>query len=66
MDEDLVLEKRLESLRVKHQEIDDTIDDICQTPYYDQLRVARLKKERLALRQEMAMIEDFLYPDMPA
>ncbi len=66
MDEDLLLEKRLERLRLRHQEIDDEIDDVSKTPYYDQLRVARLKKERLALRQEMTQIEGFLYPDMPA
>ena len=66
LDEDIALSKRLESLRSKHQEIDDEIDGLTNAPYYDQLYVARRKKERAQLRCMIGDIEAQLYPDIIA
>lgn len=64
--EEITLTKRLDGLRNKHQEIDDEIDDLMRQSYYDQLYVARRKKERAQLRTLMAEIESQLYPDIIA
>ena len=61
MDEELTLEKRLEQLREEHRILDETIK-IAQKGL-DQLRVARLKKEKLRLRDQINWIESQLFPD---
>jgi hypothetical protein len=66
LDEDIALSKRLDCLRLKHQEIDDEIDELTRKPYYDQLYVARRKKERAQLRSNISDIEAQLYPDIIA
>ncbi len=66
MEEEIALTKRLDALRNKHQEIDDEIDDLTKHSYYDQLYVARRKKERAQLRTMMAEVEAMLYPDIIA
>ena len=66
MNDEIVLSKRLDSLRMKHQEIDDEIDSLTRENYYDQLQVARMKKERAQLRTMMSQIEAQLYPDIIA
>ncbi len=63
MEEELLLEKRLESLRIQHKELDDAIDRLSREEYQDELRIRRLKKEKLALRDKILQIEDDLYPD---
>jgi hypothetical protein len=62
MNEDLVLIKRLESLRVQHKQIDDRIDHDALDDFTRQ----RLKRERLNLRTEINKIEQVVYPDIIA
>ena len=66
MDDEVVLEKKLDVLRDKHREIDALIDNLAETPYHDQLRLMRLKKQRLDLRERIIQIEAVLYPDIIA
>ena len=63
MEEELLLEKRLDSLKIQHKELDAAIDLLSREDYMDELRIRRLKKEKLALRDKILQIEDELYPD---
>ena len=65
MDESDIL-RRLELLRVEHRDLDVAIDALVSTVTSDQLQIARLKKRKLLLRDEIAMLEDQLIPDIIA
>lgn len=60
------LKRRLEELREKHRALDDAIRELQDSGVVDALQVARLKKEKLALKDQMAWIEDQLMPDIIA
>ncbi|WP_242097041.1 DUF465 domain-containing protein [Sphingomonas sp. CROZ-RG-20F-R02-07] len=57
---------RLDVLRTEHRDLDAAIDALAASGVPDQLRTARLKKRKLRLRDEIAMIEDHLVPDIIA
>lgn len=57
---------RLEVLRTEHRDLDAAIAALDTTGVPDQLRSARLKKRKLRLRDEIAMLEDELIPDIIA
>jgi hypothetical protein len=63
-DDDLV--RRLELLRVEHRDLDSAIAALVAMAIPDQLQLARLKKRKLRLRDEMAWIEARLIPDIIA
>ena len=66
MDEEVALMNKLDMLRNRHQELDDTIDNLSGVDYMDELQVRRLKKEKLALREQIFQIEQVVYPDIIA
>lgn len=57
---------RLEPLRVEHRDMDHAIAALADMPIPDQLQLARLKKRKLRLRDEIAWLEDKLIPDIIA
>jgi hypothetical protein len=57
---------RLRELRVSHGDLDDLIDRLSHDPMVDQLRIRRLKKRRLILKDMIARLESELIPDMDA
>jgi hypothetical protein len=65
MDESQIA-KRLEILRVEHRDLDSAIAALFETSSKDQLQLARLKKRKLRLRDEISMLEDQLIPDIIA
>ncbi len=60
------LRRRLELLRLEHRDLDLAIAALADTAIPDQLRMARLKKRKLALRDEISWIETRLIPDIIA
>ncbi|MBW8785346.1 MAG: DUF465 domain-containing protein [Novosphingobium sp.] len=60
------MRKRLELLRIEHRDLDAAIDALSQAPVTDQLQVARLKKRKLRLKDQIALLEDYLIPDIIA
>lgn len=65
------MRKRLELLRVEHRDLDAAIDALTAaalssgaTP--DQLQIARMKKRKLKLKDQIQMLEDYLIPDIIA
>ena len=57
---------RLESMREEHRDLDAAIAALIDNAARDQLQLARLKKRKLRLKDEMAMLEDQLIPDIIA
>jgi hypothetical protein len=60
------LKKRLEILRIEHRDLDAAIDALSGAGSTDQLQIARLKKRKLRLKDQIALIEDYLIPDIIA
>ncbi|NJC33530.1 hypothetical protein GGR88_001004 [Sphingomonas jejuensis] len=58
--------QRLTLLKEEHRDLDGAIDALLVDSRPDQLRLARLKKRKLRLRDEIAAIEDALLPDIIA
>jgi hypothetical protein len=58
--------ERLRELRVTHRDLDYLIDSLSHDPMVDQLRIRRLKKRRLILKDMIAQLESELIPDMDA
>jgi hypothetical protein len=57
---------RLRELRVSHRDLDYLIDRLQDDPMVDQLRIRRLKKRKLLLKDMIAMLESELIPDLDA
>lgn len=60
------MQRRLELLRMDHRDLDTAIAALAMAPVTDQLAVARLKKRKLRLRDEISWLEDQLLPDIIA
>ncbi len=60
------MRKRLELLRIEHRDLDAAIDALSSANVIDQLQIARLKKRKLKLKDQIALIADYLIPDIIA
>ena len=58
--------RQLIELRIEHADLDATIDRLGDVVPVDELLLRRLKKRRLALRDEIARLERVLDPQEPA
>ena len=63
---DEALEARLKELRQDHADLDAAILALALAPLPDLIVIGRLKRKKLALKDEIARIEDFLNPDIIA
>ncbi len=57
---------RLKELRVLHGDLDVAIAELAKNPYADQLRLSRLKKQKLRLKDMISKLESGLIPDLNA
>lgn len=60
------LQQRLGELQVEHRDLDDALARLSQDPLHDQLRMRRLKKKKLLLKDQIAYLERQLDPDILA
>ena len=60
------LKKLLASLRTEHRDLDAAIDALTGAGSTDQLQIARLKKRKLRLKDQISVVEDQLLPDIIA
>lgn len=56
----------LKELRVAHRDLDLTIDKLNRGSQVDQLRIKRLKKRKLMLKDMIVRLESELIPDLNA
>ncbi len=66
MNQDELLIAELVELRRQHRMLDAEIAALSESPLGDQLQLKRLKKRKLHLKDEIARVEDKLYPDIIA
>ena len=60
------LQKRAKLLRWEHRDLDAAILALTDAGSSDQLQIARLKKRKLRLKDQLSSIEDTLLPDIIA
>ena len=69
-DEDEVLNaalrQRISELRTEHDDLDDAIARLADNPLPDQLRLQRLKKRKLLLKDQLTHLERQLDPEVQA
>ena len=58
--------ERLRELRVSHRDLDYLIDRLQHDPMVDQLRIRRLKKRKLLLKDMIMNLESEMIPDLDA
>lgn len=61
-----VIARRIEILKQEHGDLDAAIEALLAAPAIDQLQIARIKKRKLRLKDEIALLEDMLIPDIIA
>lgn len=66
MDQKEMLEAELDELRRRHRALDDEIEALGEAARADQLTMQRLKRRKLHLKDQIARLEDMLYPDIIA
>ncbi|MCF3595579.1 DUF465 domain-containing protein [Rhodobacteraceae bacterium LMO-12] len=66
MKNDDVLRVELEVFRCEHRDLDEAIRALEEKGTADQLTVRRLKKQKLRLKDVIAILEDRLTPDIIA
>ncbi|MCA3694826.1 MULTISPECIES: YdcH family protein [Aquidulcibacter] len=60
------IEAKIHALREEHRALDGAIQALQETAPYDQIGIMRLKRRKLALKDEIAHWEDQLTPDIIA
>ena len=56
----------LEDLRTEHRDLDEVIHHLVATRHHDSMRIQRLKKRKLKLKDMIAKLESGLIPDLDA
>lgn len=60
------LRERLELLKAEHRDLDDAILALAQRSVPDMVQLARLKKRKLSLKDDILRLESELLPDIIA
>lgn len=60
------LREELNALMLEHRDLDDVIARIANEGPFDQLQIQRLKKRKLIVKDEIALLESKLVPDIIA
>ena len=59
-------DQRLVSLRIEHRDLDDVIGHLTDDHESDDVRIRRMKKQKLALKDEIALLESDKLPNLIA
>lgn len=60
------LSERLERLRVEHTVLDNRIGEMSSEGIFDDVQLLRLKKQKLAIKDQMGRLESDLVPNLIA
>src|SRR5580692_1871673 len=58
--------EKLRQLRIEHRDLDDVISRLSMDMHVDELQLKRLKKRKLALKDQILKLESELIPDLNA
>ena len=58
--------ERLRELRIEHRDLDDVIHRLQMDLYVNEVQLRRLKKRKLILKDQIALLESELIPDLNA
>ena len=61
-----VILERIVHLQTEHRDLDAAIERLAADPGVDELRLRRLKKRKLQLKDQIAVLQMQLVPDIPA
>jgi hypothetical protein len=60
------IKRRLIELQIEHRDLDEAIDRLAQQAGVDELKLRRLKKRKLQIKDLVSQLEMLLVPDIPA
>ena len=60
------LKAKLVELELEHRDLDDVINNLTRLSDFDQIKVSRLKKRKLALKDQITSLRGRLIPDIIA
>ena len=60
------IQKKLEDILSEHRDLDDVINSMLGAQGFDQLRLQRLKKRKLWLKDEIIKLKALIVPDIIA
>jgi len=60
------IERWLEQLKIEHRDLDEVIHHLIESKHHDLMRIQRLKKRKLKLKDMMSRLESELIPDLDA
>ncbi|QEI06179.1 DUF465 domain-containing protein [Pigmentiphaga aceris] len=58
--------ERIAELQLEHRDLDDVIERLADQPGVDDLRLRRLKKRKLQIRDSLERLQMSITPDIPA
>ena len=64
-DQQMIINK-LRQLESEHRDLDDVIERLADDKPFDQLKLKRLKKRKLILKDEMTLLQSRILPDIIA
>jgi len=65
-EQQVAIRTKIAELQQLHRDLDDTISDIETGVYADPLRLRRLKKQKLQIKDRLSRLESLLIPDLDA
>jgi len=60
------IERWLEELRIEHRDLDEVIHHMVSSQHHDSMRIQRLKKRKLKLKDMITRLKSQLIPDLDA
>jgi hypothetical protein len=66
MNDTELLRRKLEELRLEHRDLDDVIARLSEQVPVSAVQIQRLKKRKLMLKDQIALLESRLLPDIIA
>ena len=58
--------EKLRALRIEHRDLDEVVSRLSMDIHIDELQLKRLKKRKLALKDQILKLESQLIPDLNA
>ncbi len=65
-EETALIRRKVEALKIEHRDLDEVIARLASDYKQDELQLRRLKRRKLLLKDQIALLERQLVPDIPA